>query len=101
MEPLILAIVVVAADHIPKRDFLTKAIQRRVLTLLKILLALAVRGPIAGAVRLSTSKRRRSRRCGAVLAVGDRGVCAGSSVAAGARELTPAIAFDFAAACTT
>ena len=101
MEPLILAIVVVAADHIPKGDFLTKAIQRRVLPLLEILLALAVRGPIAGTVRLSASKRRRSRRSGAVLAVGDRGVGAGSSVSAGARELTTTIAFDLAAACAT
>jgi len=98
VEPLILAVVVVAADHIPKRDFLTKAIQCRVLSLLEILLAFAVRGPIAGTIRLSASKRRRSRRSGAVLAIGDRGVCAGSSIAAGACKLTPTIALDLAAA---
>ena len=55
MEPLILAIVVVAADHISKRDFLTKAIQCRVLALLKILLSLAVRSPITGAIALRPS----------------------------------------------
>ena len=55
MEPLILAVVVVTANHIPERNFLTEAIQCRVLALLKILLSLAVRSPITGAIALRPS----------------------------------------------
>ena len=55
MEPLILAVVVVAANHISERNFLTETIQCRVLALLKILLSLAVRSPITGAIALRPS----------------------------------------------
>lgn len=91
MEPLILAVVVVAADHISEGNFLTETIQCRVLALLEILLALAVRSPITSAVTLRPSERRRSRRSRTILAISDRSVCAGRAVPTSTRKLTSTI----------
>lgn len=92
MEPLILAVVVVAADHVSKRNFLTETIQCRVLALLEILLALTVRSPITSTITLRPSERRRSGRSRTVLAISDRSVCAGRAVSTSTSKLTSTIA---------
>lgn len=60
MEPLILAVVVIAPDHLTVADFLTDAVQVLVVTFVIV-------GTIARAVLLTSRERRRSWRCRIVI----------------------------------